>query len=498
MLAALPIGSSLKANDLLALHNQLIDGLLNSGICVVSYSCDGAVTERKVASLFLQGARDTQTTLIPHPRQGFSDIPIVIHRFGASLVPIVTSQDLKHAMKTSRNTLYSGTHSLIIGNQVVHYLQIAILSAHPESPLFQRDVFKVDRQDDRGSGRVFSSKLLGHTIQISDEHASGVEFKTVPLSIVSHNLPPPVSVIKHGLTGLAALLFVLGDAFDAFQSRSLDIFERITMILRLFFFLEVWKSSLKTLGYSEAQHYITRDFDYILNNLVHSFLSLVLIHRDMLDHPHYPLCPWLHSTEGCEHTFGEARKVKPDFDTSDFFTMAPKLNIMSIAAVQTGDSMSDANARASGYSHTLYSKLGIDINNLSRYPAQSLVNRAAVHASQEAEAIFSRCGIAVTPTLCPPPSGPLHTTHSSAKGDFIAPSIDEWFNENDSEYDDDAWVDPDMACAFDEEPRRLTHELNTLLEQNKQLWGTTGEIDDQMAGYEAASMALDLEERDAM
>ncbi|KAG8700389.1 hypothetical protein FRC08_004733 [Ceratobasidium sp. 394] len=499
ILAALPISSTLKAEDLLATHNRLIHGLLNAGVCVVSHGTDGSKTERKVSSLFLESAGNTETKLIPHPRPGFPDISITLYCFGPNSTPVVTIQDVKHAMKTARNCIYSGTRSMVLGNCVVHYLQVLMLSVHPRSPLYQRDVSKVDRQDDRAATRLFSSAFLQHIVQIASEQHSGTPFKPAPLSIVSADLPPPTVVLKHSLNGLLVFLFVLGDAFDAFQSRSLDIPERVHMIMRLFFFLEIWKSSLKTLGYSEAEHFVTRDLYDILCNLVHSFMSLVFIYRDKLDHPNYPFCGWLHSTEGVEHTFAEARKAKADFDFADFISMVPKLDVMSMVAASTDDKDLDMKARASGYSHTLYSKLGINIGALSNFPHATPLHQAIKTAYEEAEAVFSRCGIAVTDALCPPPSAATNTSSAgqctTADADYTAPAISTWFDEGASDLDDSMWVHPEMACTFAEEPRRLGTELNRLLEGEDHRWGTTAEMDQQIAAYGAATMALDIEER---
>ncbi|KAG9089200.1 hypothetical protein FRC06_001671, partial [Ceratobasidium sp. 370] len=204
ILAAMPISSTLKADDLLTTHNRLLNGLLNAGVCVVSYACDGSKTERKVASQFLMSANDSETTLIPHPRPGFPDIPIILYRFGPRSTPIVTIQDVKHAMKTARNSLYSGTRSMILGNCVVHYLQVLMLSVDPRSPLYQRDVSKVDHQDDCAATRLFSSAFLQHIARIASEHSTGVTFTPTPLAIVSNDLPPPPVVLKHSLKGLMA------------------------------------------------------------------------------------------------------------------------------------------------------------------------------------------------------------------------------------------------------------------------------------------------------
>lgn len=66
--------------------------------------------------------------------------------------------------------------------------------------------------------------------------------------------------------------------------------ERIVMVLRLKYFLEIWKLSLRTLGCSE-QHFLGRDAEIIFTTLVNGFIGLVFVYREYLDHPNYPFCP---------------------------------------------------------------------------------------------------------------------------------------------------------------------------------------------------------------
>ncbi|KAG8788212.1 hypothetical protein FRC12_014807 [Ceratobasidium sp. 428] len=376
-------------------------------------------------------------------------------------------------MKMAQNNLYSGTQTLVIGNCVVHDLQILVLSVDAHSPFYQHDVCKVDCQDDCAAAWLFFLATVKHTACILTEQSNGVSFEPALLSIVSMDLPLPVVVLKHSLNGVIALLFVLGNGFDTLQSCSLDILKCIQMILQMFFFLKIWKSSLKTLGYSEKNHFITPNVYKILSNLVHSFLSLVIIYCKELDHPNYPLCPWLHSTKGTEHTFGEARKAHPNFDFSDLISVVPKLDVMAMSAVSKGDNFSDAKAHTSGYSLTLYSQLGIDIHAMSNLLGAKLIDQAAKVTHDEAEAIFARCGIEVTEQLCPPPHSSKATGSGTAaqrstdNSDFTTSPIHEWYNEpkelNKVDFDTYDQNKSEMACNFAEEPRCLATKLNELL-----------------------------------
>ncbi|KAG9075446.1 hypothetical protein FRC06_010084 [Ceratobasidium sp. 370] len=130
------------------------------------------------------------------------------------------------------------------------------------------------------------------------------------------------------------------------------------------------------------------------------------------------------------------------------------------------------------------------------FPSTSLIHQAFRTANEEAEAIFSRLGIAVTKSLCPPPPESMSApgiVHTATEGNYTAPSIDTWFQ--DEEENDEMWIDPEMVCDFAEELRQLAAEIDALLKNEAFRWGTTTEIDDQMAAYGAASMALSIEER---
>jgi len=50
---------------------------------------------------------------------------------------------------------------------------------------------------------------------------------------------------------------------------------------------------------------------------------LVKAHRDFYNQ--YPLVPWIHGSEMCEHFFGAARQINADFDFAELLEMVPKI-----------------------------------------------------------------------------------------------------------------------------------------------------------------------------
>ena len=297
IVSALAIPDQVNAEDLLGYLWQIITGLLSRGIKVSSYASDGSSIEHCLQRLLECRATRSEYLVIKHPREGTdtnNDIKIPIHFFG--LQPIATIQDPKHLLKTFRNNLYLGARLLTLPNHVLLYSHVRNMSMAADSPIFRRDIDKVDRQDDNAATRLFSGDVL--------DWLSACD-------------PPE--------RGLIMYLFVCGELIDAYQSRSLSLTERIQMVWRAYFFFELWEKFLEVGGYSKARHYVSAQCADIMRTVVHGFLQLVVIYRDYGNH--MPLLPWLLSTEVVEHMFGMCRQIIKDFTMLIFYNMTPKLFI---------------------------------------------------------------------------------------------------------------------------------------------------------------------------
>jgi hypothetical protein len=157
VIAALPIGNSMKADQLVVLLQQVVDGLIDRGISIVSYACDGTEVERSVQRLFLN-LTSKREFKICNPHQG-SKLVVIEYGFYRSQA-ICMVQDSKHALKTMRNNLFSGARFLIFGNFMAMYIHILEMAFEDGSPLYHRDVIKLDRQDDNAATRLFSVQTL--------------------------------------------------------------------------------------------------------------------------------------------------------------------------------------------------------------------------------------------------------------------------------------------------------------------------------------------------
>jgi hypothetical protein len=172
------------------------------------------------------------------------------------------------------------------------------MASEADSPLYWRDVDRLDRQDDRAAARLFSGSFLRYAI--------------------SH----------HGdnNTGLSIYLFVVGELVDAYENRHIPHIERVRMVLCMCFFKALWKTFLRASGYQENRYFISADADDIIDILIDGFLALVFIHRDHLNMC-FPLLPWMHGSEANEHVFGLLRSLVPDFTMLDVLCLIPKLTV---------------------------------------------------------------------------------------------------------------------------------------------------------------------------
>ena len=306
IVAAVPIPDDLNADQLLGYGKQILYGLLDKQVRVVSYACDGTEVEHSVQRLFVEIADRVIHHVIKNPRKGCPDTEVIIGVFRGQ--PIVMVQDSKHGLKTFRNNLFSGARLLTLANYTAIYCRIQELAYEAGTLLYHRDVHKLDRQDDNAAARLFS--------------AATIEF-----------------LIKHhpDYLGEIIYLFIFGELIDAYQNRALAHQERIKLVLRARYFMDYWQSYLQSAAYSEKQYFLSREATDIAQYLIDSLIGLVLVYRDHLDGT-LPLLPWLHSSETCEHVFGEARQIVKDFTMLDFFYMMTKLCMKLYEAVLRGNS----------------------------------------------------------------------------------------------------------------------------------------------------------------
>ncbi|KAF9492752.1 hypothetical protein BDN71DRAFT_1396302 [Pleurotus eryngii] len=363
IMAILPISESNTAASLEQVEEKLLRLLLINSpmpINIISLGSDGTAIERNARRLLVEsGFAKVEYTKIPHPELRARPLKVEILVIGKHRLTII--QDSKHFRKTCRNNLFTGAKQLILGNQLIYYQQVrSMVYDQDHSPLYVRDVDKLDRQDDRAAARLFSAANIEHAINA-------------------------------GHAGLAIFLFVFGEACDAYQSRTLTHTERIHMVLLAYFFKTLWKSCLAENGYSSTRHYLSHEADDILDIMVNGLLALIIIHRDHLSSP-FPLLPWIHGSEPNEHIFGLLRSTMPEFTIVDAIQMIPKLDVRLMAACQRKVDASDMCHGGAGYAHTHFDGSGADLESLACFPSQETFEHIAGIAWTEANAIWEVLG----------------------------------------------------------------------------------------------------------
>ncbi|KLO09998.1 hypothetical protein SCHPADRAFT_819503 [Schizopora paradoxa] len=380
IIAAKPISEKMTVNDLFELHQKIISGLLDEDINICSYFCDGTENERKVEKRFMEAAKYTQVYNHAHPCAAKPDFSFTL-RFYAPGRPIVAGQDSKHFLKTARNNWFSGAKTLTMGNEVItlHHLREAVND--DMCPYFSCDVNKVDKQDDAAAARLFSAATLEFFTQKNEK-----------------------------LFGVMVYLFIMGETVDAYQNREISHAERIRMLFRTKFFVEIWTASLEELGYSLAKHCMSREALDILP---------------------------------CEHLFGEARRFIPDFSALDFFQLIPKLSIKIKEACLFGKMESNPKARASGYCIGYFDNKGLDFTHLSVYPSDSEIEDIKYKAFDEAESLAGLVGISTSRLR----------SYSTAAPTLRLPAARSWFTPMDETFDFDGGdlSDSDSDPEFDGE-----------------------------------------------
>jgi len=202
----------MDAPALCNLLKRIVDGLIDQGISIVSYACDGTEVERSVQKLFLNLCSQQYLT-IKNPRPGCEDTVITYGIYHSQAICMV--QDSKHALKTLHNNLFSGARLLVLGNYPAMYLHILHIAQGNRTPLYNCDVTKVDRQDDNAAVRLISADVLQY---LADNHPDYV--------------------------GKIVYLFVFGELIDAYQNQSMQHLERIKLVLQARYFLDSWEAFL--------------------------------------------------------------------------------------------------------------------------------------------------------------------------------------------------------------------------------------------------------------
>ncbi|KAJ7151882.1 hypothetical protein C8R43DRAFT_1067439 [Mycena crocata] len=391
LIAAVARGSKTKAEELVDMHRELANLLHEHDIHPVSLSSDGAEVERAAQRIIAAEAPSFRVYAIPNSKPGCSIVLKIPIYFGYH--PTIITQDSKHGLKTARNQLMTGARLIVIGFFTVVFSMLRNLAFNILGPLFTSDVEKVDKQDDRAAARLFSAATLGF--------------------LFNNSGPEQI--------GLTIYLFVLGELIDAWQNRSIPHRDRAKMVLRARFFLMAWRSHIMAHpDHSASIQFISRESYDIFLTICDGLLSLILVYRNFF--PTYPLLPWLHSTEVCEHLFGMLRQLKKDFNYADVLNFERKLRAFMRGSFANLSADEQANQTSAGYLHTYFTADDLDTAELMRYPTDQELADASEYAFAEAEQLLKLVGIDAQAVLKDYVDPKLSTTFAEPKGRSIPKS----------------------------------------------------------------------------
>ncbi|KAJ7143457.1 hypothetical protein C8R46DRAFT_1316074, partial [Mycena filopes] len=448
VVAAIPIRDNMTADELLGPLETILYGLLERNLRVISYACDGTETERLLQRKLVEKAEKVIRHKIPNPTAGAPELEIVIAFFRG--YPVVMIQDAKHALKTFRNNLFTGAKYFAMGNFTAIFRRILQIAMAPGGPLYRRDAVRLDRQDDAAACRLFCADVLQY---LSEHHPDHI--------------------------GEIIYLFIFGELVDAYQSREISHAERIKLALRARYFLDAWSKYLDVAGYKKQQYFLSREAVDIARILIEGIISLIIVHRDHVPGL-IPLLPWYHSSEPCEHTFGNSRDIVKDFTFLDFIFMAAKLRITMREAVLSGKT-SGGKAPAQGYTHTYFDTIGADLAKLAVYPSDAEIAQASAEAAAECDSLIALLGI--TP-------GQLYEGVPAQ-----LPGIRSWFPDDEDDVIDDV-VEP--AEEFDDIEDQMgdAEELQALIDAEERLDAPlrSAKTDRELMSLTCASIALSLDE----
>jgi hypothetical protein len=155
IIALLPNLGSDKTETILDIHELLLDFAQELKLHIISIGSDGAQVEFNAQTQVQQISTPSRLRISYNPYNIDFSCPIF-----PNIGPVIRVQDPKHGKKTGRNAAMSGARVLTLNRSTVGFGHFTKLLTHPESPMYNCDVYKLDRQDDGAAYRTFCPKNL--------------------------------------------------------------------------------------------------------------------------------------------------------------------------------------------------------------------------------------------------------------------------------------------------------------------------------------------------
>ncbi|PKK59329.1 hypothetical protein RhiirC2_871301 [Rhizophagus irregularis] len=156
VIALIPNNGSDKTSTIADFYQELLINIAPQlNLHILSIGSDGALVEFQAQTIIQSMATNERLQMIDTRFEVTFSCPILL-----SIGSVVRVQDLKHAKKTCRNIIMSGTRVLSLGRSTARFDHFLHISQRLDSIMYKQDVVKLDRQDDGAAYRAFCSSNL--------------------------------------------------------------------------------------------------------------------------------------------------------------------------------------------------------------------------------------------------------------------------------------------------------------------------------------------------
>ncbi|KAK6971680.1 hypothetical protein R3P38DRAFT_2670220 [Favolaschia claudopus] len=390
--AFIPNKGKMKGTEYRDHHLKLRELCGAAGLKLLASGADGAKSEVNAQSLMIN-AKTPERLSYTYEKYGvFLSCPVY-----ADTGPHVPTTDPDHGRKTARNNFLYGTHLLILGFLFLCHAVLMFLLNLVKCPLYVKDIFNPDKQDDGAARRMFTNVLFSFLVG-------------------------PDGDLRHpSLEGLFILTFIFGELFDAWMSRSMSHIERVVCVFRARHFFTIWRYNIVDAGkrypdlFQTQSSFLADSSFNIMMRLCDQFILLTLAHLEF--YPTVPFMPWHHGTHFLEHFFGIARSFIADFSFGQFIEMYKHIlirqRILSTGQYKTKKEKDSNNGYCFDFIDS--NMKPEEVAKFKDVPSRADIDRACEIAWNEAAALASQFAKMQIPTLPLSPSD-LHPNFRTANG----------------------------------------------------------------------------------
>ncbi|CAE6416253.1 unnamed protein product [Rhizoctonia solani] len=449
-----PSKGGFKATDYHSFHLRLRELAEKAGIKVLATGSDGAKSEFNAHKLLRLQTSDSRLV--------YSNNSFGIHiscPVWDTTGPFITVSDPPHARKGVKTNMESGTHLIILGDAYVCHGVLMDLLKLPGCPLFVKDVYNSDKQDDGAACRMLHAALLD--ILVTDEG----------------------KLVDEKFKGFFIVNLLFGSAIDAWLKRDMSHIDRVVCLARMWSALVIFRHHLSkaNMDYPELfnirRSFFSPESTEIWCALFHQMVLLLCAHAT-----HYPglaFFPWHYGTPWMEHFFGLCRSFVPDFSVGqilDIYKHAEMRQQLLATGHYSSKREKDSN---NGYSFDPW------INNLSESEMKllkTIPSTAEIHAAialgwKEAVAITKCCNIEAPALPLKPSDLPdfLATEYSSSRAKERTPenssdSVTTNSNPISSASDSESGPEPEPAAEMHELRSSTMHGSKTQKSPAQMAW----------------------------